>query len=68
MGSSKLNVDITKCKSLESFIVVPSTFVMHVVNGKQFLNASAVAKFHAMVILSLTSPLLECNHHCSQKD
>ena len=59
MGSSKLNIDITKCKSLESFIVVPSTFVMHVVNGEQFLNAPSVAKFDAMAILPLTSPLLE---------
>ena len=68
MRSSKLNIEVTKCKSLESFVVVPSTFVMQVVNGEQFLNAPSVAKFHAMVILSLTSPLLECNHHCSQKD
>ena len=59
MRSSKLNIEVTKCKSLESFIVVPSTFVMHVVNGEQFLNAPSVAKFHAMVILPLTSPLLE---------
>ena len=67
MSSSKLNIDITKCKSLESFIVVLSTFVMHVVNGEQFLNAPSVRKFHAMVILSLTSPLLGCNHHSNQK-
>ena len=59
MRSSKLNIEVTKCKSLESFVVVPSTFVMQVVNGEQFLNAPSVEKFHAMVILPLTSPLLE---------
>ena len=34
---------MTKSKSLASPIVVPSIFVIHLVNGAQFLNATCVS-------------------------
>ena len=45
---------MTKSKSLGSFIVVPSIFVIHLVNGAQHLNAIYVAGAALTVISPLT--------------
>ena len=45
---------MTKSKSSASSIVVSSVFVIHLVNGAQFLNANCVAGFALTVISSLT--------------
>ena len=46
---------MTKSKSLASSIVVPSIFVIYLVNGAHFLNATCVARLWlAIVILPLT--------------
>ena len=44
-----------KSKSSASSIVVPSIFVIHLVNAAQFLNATGAAIFLAIVILPLTT-------------
>ena len=50
---------MTKSKFLASSIVVSSIFVIHLVNGGQFLNATCVAWYPIM---------LKCEHRCNQKD
>ena len=45
---------MTKSKSSASSIVVSSAFVMHSVNGAQFLNATCVAGAAVTVISPLT--------------
>ena len=45
---------MTKSKSSASSIVVPSIFVIHLVNGAQFLNATCVAGAATTVISPLT--------------
>ena len=45
---------MTKSKSSVSSIVVPSIFVIHLVNGAQFLNATYVSQAAVTVISSLT--------------
>ena len=45
---------MTKSKCAESSIAVPLIFVIHLVNGVQFLNATRAAVFPAIVILPLT--------------
>ena len=45
---------MTKSKSSASSIVVPSIFVVHLVNGAQFLNATCVAGAALTVILPFT--------------
>ena len=46
---------MNKSKSSVSSIVVPSIFVMHLVTGAQFLNATSVARLRpVIVILPLT--------------
>ena len=45
---------MTKSKSSASSIVVSSTFVIHLVNGAQFLNATCVAGAAMTVISPLT--------------
>ena len=45
---------MTKPKSSASSIVVPSIFVIHLVNGVQFLNATCVAPAAVTVISPLT--------------
>ena len=45
---------MTKFKSSASSIVVSSTFVIHLVNGAQFLNATCVAGAAMTVISPLT--------------
>ena len=44
---------MTKSKSSASSTVVPSTFLIHLVNGAQFLNATCVAGCHIILILPL---------------
>ena len=44
---------MTKSKSSASSIVVPSIFMIHLVNGAQFLNATCVAGAAVTVILPL---------------
>ena len=45
---------MTKSKSLASSIVVPSIFVIHLVNGAQFLNDTCFAGAVVTVISPLT--------------
>ena len=45
---------MTKSKSSASSIFVPSIFVIHLVNGAQFLNATCVLGVAATVTLPLT--------------
>ena len=45
---------MTKSKSLALSIVVPSTFVIHLVNGAQFLNATPYALSPIIVISPFT--------------
>ena len=45
---------MTKSKSSPSSIVVPSIFVLHFVNGAQFLNATHVARAAMTVISPVT--------------
>ena len=45
---------MTKSKSSASSIVVPSFFVIHLVNGAQFLNATCVSGASVTVISPLT--------------
>ena len=45
---------MTKSKSLVSSIVVPSIFVMHLVNDTQFLNDTWVLGVAVIVISTLT--------------
>ena len=45
---------MTKSKSSVSVIVVTSIFVIHLVNGAQFLNVTCVAEAVATVISPLT--------------
>ena len=46
---------MTKSKSSASSIVIPSIFVIHLVNGAQFLNASCVAR----ATVTVMSPLIK---------
>ena len=45
---------MTKSKSSASYIVVPSIFVIYLVNGAQFLNATCVAGTAETVISPFT--------------
>ena len=46
---------MTKSKSLASSFVVSSTFVILLMNGKQFLNATLVARLRPVImVLPLT--------------
>ena len=45
---------MTKSKSSASSIVISSIFVVHLVNGAQFLNATCVARAATTVIPPLT--------------
>ena len=45
---------MTKSKSLASSIVVPSIFVIHLVNGAQFLNDTCVSGAAVTVISRFT--------------
>ena len=45
---------MTKSKSLVSSIVVPSIFVIHLVNGAQFLNATCISGAAVTVISPFT--------------
>ena len=45
---------MTKSKSSVSPVVVPSIFVIHLLNGALFLNATCVAPAAVTVILPLT--------------
>ena len=49
---------MTKSKSSASFILAPSIFVIHLVNGAQFLNVTCVAGAAVTVI----SPFTNYNH------
>ena len=50
----RLSIGITKSKSSESYIVFPSIFVIHLVNGVQFLNATYVATAPVTAMSPLT--------------
>ena len=43
---------MNKSKSSESYIVAPSIFVMHVMNGAHFLNATGVGLLCGVVMIS----------------
>ena len=45
---------MTKCKSLASSTVVPPIFVIHLVNGAQYLNDTCVAGAALTVISPFT--------------
>ena len=49
-----LYIGMTKSKSSTPSIVVPSIFVIHLVNNAQFLNATCVSGATLTVILPLT--------------
>ena len=49
-----LYIGLTKSKYLASCIVVPSIFVLHLINGAQFLNATYVALAAVTAISPLT--------------
>ena len=59
---------MTKFKSLASTIVVPSNFVVHLINGAQFLNAAGLALLCAVVMTSHLTKMLKCKHSCNYKD
>ena len=40
---------MTKSKSSESSIVIPSIFVIHLMNGAQFSNATPVARLRVQL-------------------
>ena len=42
---------MTKSKSSASSIVVPSIFVIHLMNGAQFLNANLVARLQPVIVI-----------------
>ena len=50
---------MTKSKSSALSIVVPSIFVIHLMNGPQFLNATGVGFLCTVVMIS---PPQECKH------
>ena len=50
----RLYIGLTKSKYLASCIVVPSIFVLHLINGAQFLNATYVALAAVTAISPLT--------------
>ena len=50
----RLYIGMTKSKSSASSIVVPSIFVIHLVNGAQFLNATCISPAAVTVISPLT--------------
>ena len=54
MHSNKFYIDMTKSKSSASSIIVPSTFVIDLVNGAQFLNTTLVEACTLIVISPLT--------------
>ena len=45
---------MTKSKSSASSIVVPTIFVIHLMNGAQFLNVTYVTRYPIILILPLT--------------
>ena len=50
--SYKLNIGMTKSKSSASSVVVPSFFVIHLMNEAQFLNAASVARLRPIAVMS----------------
>ena len=50
----RLYIGMTKSKSSASPIVAPSIFVIHLVNGAQFLNATCISPAAVTVISPLT--------------
>ena len=50
----RLYIGITKSKSSASSIIVPSLFVVHLINGAQFLNATYFSEAALTVISPLT--------------
>ena len=65
--SNKLYTDMTKSKSSVPSIVVPSIFVIHLLNDAQFLNATSVPLSSTIAISSLHL-LLKCKHRCDFED
>ena len=55
---------MTKSKPSASSIVVPSIFVIHLVNGAKFLNDTCVSGAAMTVIL----PFTKCKHRCNHKN
>ena len=53
---------MTKSKSLALPIVVPSIFVLQLMNGAQFLNTTWAEIFLAIVILHFTKMQVHWNH------
>ena len=50
----RLYIGMTKSKLSALYIVAPSVFVIHLVNGAQLLNATCVAEASVTVISHLT--------------
>ena len=59
---------MTKSKFSASFIVAPSIFVIHLVSGAEFLNATCATWCPIIVIIVINYLLLKCKHRCNQKD
>ena len=51
---NNLNIGMTKFKSSASSIVVPSIFVIHIMKGAQFLNATSAPLSPVIVISPVT--------------
>ena len=56
---------MTNSKSSASYTVAPSIFVIHLVNGAQFLNDTAVS---GVVVPKQYHLLLKCKHRSNHKD
>ena len=56
---------MSKFKSSALCIVVPSTFVMHFMNGAKNLNATSVARFRPIIVIFI---LTKCEHYCNLED
>ena len=52
LDSIELYIAITKCKSSSLSIVVPSNFMIHLVNGAQFLKTTGVGLLCTIVTIS----------------
>ena len=48
----RLCIGMTKSKCSASHIVASSIFVIHLVNGAQFLNATSVATLQPAIVIS----------------
>ena len=57
MYPNKLYIGMTKSKTLALFVLLPSIFLMQVVNGAQYLNATQVI-LSFIIVISLFTRML----------